>query len=201
MATSRLCSIPDCGKPHYGLGYCRRHWARAHVHNGDPRAGPAFRGEPLAWLLRHATYTGDDCLRWPFAKGTKGRGTMKLNGKTIGAHRAMCILVYGEPPTPAHEAAHSCGNGHLRCVNPRHLRWATSLQNAADAIEHGRSNRGERNRKALLSEVEVLEIFDADGTIPRRELADRYGVARGTIANIQSGQNWGWLTSNRSIRP
>lgn len=34
MATKSLCSIPDCGKPHYGRGWCRLHYKRWYTH-GD----------------------------------------------------------------------------------------------------------------------------------------------------------------------
>lgn len=38
MATSRLCSIPDCGKAHSARGWCRAHYQRWR-RNGDPLAG------------------------------------------------------------------------------------------------------------------------------------------------------------------
>lgn len=34
MATKPLCSIPECGKPHYGRGWCRLHYKRWYTH-GD----------------------------------------------------------------------------------------------------------------------------------------------------------------------
>lgn len=38
MAESRLCSIPDCSKPHMARGWCRLHYTRWQKH-GDPLAG------------------------------------------------------------------------------------------------------------------------------------------------------------------
>lgn len=38
MATSRLCSIPDCGKPTIARGWCPAHYKRWRLH-GDPLAG------------------------------------------------------------------------------------------------------------------------------------------------------------------
>jgi hypothetical protein len=53
------------------------------------------------------------------------------------ATRVMCKLAHGPAPTPKHHAAHSCGKGHEACINPKHLRWATPRENAADAKLHG----------------------------------------------------------------
>jgi hypothetical protein len=33
-------------------------------------------------------------------------------------------------------AIHCCGNGHLSCVNPAHLRWGTAKDNGKDAHLH-----------------------------------------------------------------
>lgn len=49
--------------------------------------------------------------------------------------RHMCKLKNGDPPTPDHEAAHSCGNGKHGCINPNHLRWATDAENMADTVD------------------------------------------------------------------
>lgn len=35
MASSRICSIEGCGKPHSSRGWCRHHYNRWHLH-GDP---------------------------------------------------------------------------------------------------------------------------------------------------------------------
>jgi len=37
---------------------------------------------------------------------------------------------------PCPFAHHSCGNGHLGCVNPKHLYWGDASQNAKDAAKH-----------------------------------------------------------------
>lgn len=93
----------------------------------------ARHGEPLRWLLDHVEYPEKGCLIWPFARDGKGYGSL---GKK-GAHRRMCEIVNGPAPTPKHHAAHSCGNGHLGCVHPRHVRWATCSENQMDRFLHG----------------------------------------------------------------
>lgn len=61
------------------------------------------------------------------------------------------------------------------------------LQNRSDGGE-GASLRGELNRNAKLTEVQVLEIRSAN--IPRRRLAEIYGVKYVTICGIVAGRRW-----------
>lgn len=130
------------------------------------------------------------CLIWPFKRHISGHASIKQKGKYVGAHRIICWRVHGAPPTPDHVAAHSCGKGHLGCVNPHHLRWATQKENAADRILHGTTNRGERNGKAILTFVQVDEIRRMRGTLPNRIIAQKYGVAHSTIGMIMIGRSW-----------
>jgi hypothetical protein len=193
MATSRLCSIPDCDKPHYGFGWCRRHYHRNKTY-GDPNAGCAFRGAPMQWLFSNTTHEDrDDCLIWPFARGSKGYGSVKFRGRTMGAHRAMCILAHGEPPSDGRwDAAHSCGNGNIACVNPNHLRWATMAENAADTAKHG-SLRGTKQCKCRLSENDVRRIRAMRGTMSAREIGRVFEISRTAVNSIHHRRNWGWL--------
>lgn len=155
----------------------------------------AARGELAAWLRQHSAYAGDDCLIWPFGRRSSGYGMATVDGVKISAHRHMCILAHGRPPTPDHQAAHSCGNGHLGCVNPRHLSWKTRLANKADELLHGTRNRGERCGSARLSRVQVLAIrarHDAD-RVSNVALATEYGVSDATIRDVVARRTWGWL--------
>lgn len=65
----------------------------------------------------------------------KGYGLIRIDGVMCRVHRLVCIRRHGPPPTDDLEAAHSCGNAG--CVNPRHIRWATRFENAADKKLHG----------------------------------------------------------------
>lgn len=182
MATSRLCSIPDCGKPHRCKGYCVAHYQRFRLY-GDPLAGGAERrpqsheceiegcgGSPIGRNLcaRHygkwlrygtpfggtsmktprgalstfiqqvvLTYQGEECLLWPYSTAGNGYGAFYQNGRTTYVHRFVCAEVNGPAPTPKHQVAHSCGKGHLGCVAPSHLRWATKKENEHDKFLHG----------------------------------------------------------------
>lgn len=142
MATHRICSIPGCGKRHHCHGYCKPHQRRWEKH-GDPLSGKTFRGEAERWLRETALpHTGTECLFWPYNRTNKGHGPgygrTKINGRKWIVSRFICEALNGAPPTPRHEAAHNCGNGHLGCINPNHLSWKTPEQNWEDRRLHGR---------------------------------------------------------------
>lgn len=188
MANTRICSIDGCGKTVLARGWCSRHWQRWNRH-GDPLAGGITRGGLIRWIEEVALqYGGGDCLIWPY--GTNGNGYSKIsqNGRMMYVHRLICERKYGPPPTSKHDAAHSCGKGHLRCVNPHHLRWATRKENFADKLLHGTHGQGERHAMAKLTEAQVSEIRDANGL--HREIAKRFGVTPQTISDIKRRRSW-----------
>ena len=91
------------------------------------------------WMIERRSHDGDACLLLPHANaGFPAK--VRFNFRQVVAARAMCILAHGLPPTPKHMAIHSCGNGHLSCVNPKHLRWGTGKDNIQDAIRHRTMN-------------------------------------------------------------
>ena len=189
---SKICAIPLCCKPVHGWGWCRKHYLR-YQRNGDPlKLVKTERGLMLKWIKDHTDHVGAECLTWPFARKAQGYGLrMVWDKKEIAPHRLMCIIVHGQPPTSRYDAAHSCGNGHLGCVNPQHLRWATRTENAADMVIHGTQLRGERSPSAKLTEEQVLAIRAASGL--HKTIAASYGVTRRTIGDIKSRRNWSWL--------
>ena len=187
------CSVDGCDGKVKARGLCSKHYHRWERH-GDPLGGLTQHGEPLKWLNDHSTYDGNDCLVWPFSTDSRGVGSVYVNGATIKASRMMCIIVHGEPPDASYEAAHSCGNGHLGCVTPGHLRWATSSENQMDRVEHGTSNRGSKNGQSVLTEAQVLTIkrklaVGEQGKV----LAVQNSVSPMTISAIKNGTRWGWL--------
>lgn len=185
MATLRLCSVPACGKKHHSNGYCRNHNARWRAH-GDPEAGKAAHGEPMSWLMTHRGHTDEACLIWPFARDRKGYAKLQQGG----AYRVMCEVAHGRPPSPEHEAAHSCGLGHEGCVNPRHLRWATRKDNSADRLAHGTDLRGAKSPTTSLKPMQVEEIRSLAGRMRQKDIAMRFGIGQSTVSRIQRGKVW-----------
>lgn len=190
MATNRICSIPDCGKNSWARGWCS-----AHLHRwrkfGDPLGGGTPWGEPI----RHLTevimpYKGAECLPWPYAHDSRGYGQIYTDGRTRRVTRVICERIHGPPPTNKHEAAHSCGNGRLKCCTPSHLSWKTSAENSADAIAHGTWNHGEKVPQSKLKKPQVTEIRALKGKLLQREIAEMYGVSQQLISKIFKDELW-----------
>lgn len=193
-----ICSVAGCERERVKRTYCAAHYRRFQRHgdvmDGVPLRSTSPQGEPLEWLMQNIGYDGADCLRWPFYSKPDGYGTIFLNGKTTNACAVMCREVNGEPPSALHEAAHSCGNGHLGCVHPKHLRWATHHENGLDSLAHGRHALGEMRTNSKMTEIDVIELRAAASSgVSHSVLAERFGISRGQVSLIRTGKRWGWL--------
>ncbi|SED41874.1 HNH endonuclease [Rhizobiales bacterium GAS191] len=136
-----------------------------------------------AFIEKALNYEGDECLIWPF-------------GSSRGYAEIICERVHGPcpPPTSKHEwfeVAHSCGNGHLGCVNRNHLRWATRRENMQDSIKHGTRPRGSAVASAKLTEDDVRVIRSS--TLPRKQIAAQFGIHERHVDSIRRRAWWGWL--------
>jgi len=195
LAQTRECSVPGCDRTgKLKRGWCSKHYGRW-LRNGNPNATarPEY-GKALCFYSDVVlSYSGDECLIWPFSRDEHGRA--RLNGKIVS--RLVCKEVNGEPPSPDHHAAHSCGKGHLGCVAGNHLAWKTRSENEADKIGHGTVARGERNGQSKLTKADVLEIRSLRGSVSQEKLAARFGVSPALISNIHRGQKWAWLREER----
>ncbi len=138
-------------------------------------------------------YENEECLIWPFGRIGQKYGSVVKNRKTLLAHRIVCENAHGKPPSSSHMAAHSCGNGHLGCVNQKHLSWKTAKENSEDAIAHGTTLRGRRQPGAKLFPEDIEYIRANKGKVFQRDLAEMFGIHQSQVSHIQSGKAWGWL--------
>lgn len=192
MATSRLCSIPDCGKIARKRDYCQLHHDR-YLRPADPFGRRVPRGTALRFFHEVALpYEGNDCLTWPLST-TKGYGQIRYDDRPQLVSRLVCAHVHGPAPTPDHQAAHSCGRGKFGCVTKRHLSWKTQVENEADKLIHGTSPRGEKSGTSKLTASNVLEIRALAGTMLHREIAAKFGIERRTVGHIIERHIWAWL--------
>lgn len=190
-SVAKVCSIEGCGGTHKAYGWCGKHYLRWKKH-GDPLVGAekTKKGEPRKWLMAHVSHTGRECLIWPFSRMSNGYPWIWWNGRGDGAHRVMCELVNGASPTPDYQSAHSCGNGAGGCIHPKHLRWATGVENDADKIVHGTRISGSKIKWAKLSEEDVRHIRTLFGTCSDVQIAGLFGVSDSAIYLIRIGENW-----------
>jgi len=221
MANPRLCSVPDCNKPHSARGLCRAHYAhwnrnskpikcsvdgchnpsdrlgfctahymRARRNDGNPTAGRCPPKSRESFVLFAAQSETDECIIWPFPANPKtGYGLTKVNGRSSTAHRAVLSVYSGlRPPNSVH-AAHAPEICHNRlCVNPRHLRWATRVENEADKRIDGTHLEGHLSPRAKFTPDDVLSIRKDGRT--SAEIARAYGVSEFAISSIRKGRTY-----------
>ena|SRR6185312_8308819 len=110
----------------------------------------------------------------------------------IAAHRLSWVLNRGPIPDGLH-VLHRCDVP--LCVNPEHLFLGTHAENMADKVGKGRHRFGVRlgaeGSNAKLTDKAVADIRQLIGErVPRRRIAERFGVCKSTINWIAKGRTW-----------
>ena len=110
---------------------------------------------------------------------TRGYTTMCYGGVTKNAHIWSCERSNKRKRLDNEDTRHLCGNPP--CVNPSHLRFGTSSENAKDRLLHG-------TMVAKLDKDKVLEIRKSN--LSKKELSKIYMVSLTTICRIINGKSW-----------
>lgn len=132
---------------------------------------------------------GDECWIWTGRTRPSGYGLFNLGPATSMQATHVVLGAYkGPPPFPGAFALHSCDNP--RCVNPNHLRWGTSQDNADDREKRGRSvkPKGEQHGHAKLTDSDVLFIRSCGLSL--REMKARFGVSIRVLSLARAGKTW-----------
>ncbi len=193
-AKFKSCSIEGCNgnaaKPGAARGWCTKHYQRWQ-RSGNPQHVDIERGAPMSFIETIASFCdAGECLIWPFSKDRHGYGQLWFQGALIGAHRLVCIKRHGPAPSPHHDAAHNCGNGHNGCVNGSHLRWATRSENLSDMAEHGTKQIGSKSSSSKLTNNDVREIRRLAKTMRQKDIATQFGVSSATISAVVNRTRW-----------
>lgn len=149
------------------------------------------KGKSVTWLREHVSHIGQNCLKYPFSINKQtGYAMFGLNGKCVYAHQWMCEQRNGPRPSPKHEAAHTCGNAHMGCVNPNHLEWKTRKQNAEDRLRHGNYSNRKGQPRFKLNAEQAARILALKGHKTQIEIAEMFSVSRCTVSSIHCGRMW-----------
>lgn len=189
MATPRICSVPNCDKECKAKGFCSTHYAR-HYH-GRTMMSPAriSQSDADAFIAAAFAMDTDECVTWPWTTNKSGYATHhRTDGNHRHVHRYICKLANGSPPEGKPLATHSCGKGHLACINPKHLQWGSPKSNTDDKRKHGTWFEGERVPVSKLKVVDVIAIRSS--AEHPRHLSARFGVSVTTILNIRARTTW-----------
>lgn len=142
----------------------------------------------LRWLIVNRHIEQEDCLIFPFSKQSNGYSQFKYKGRYYLAHRQMCRWRHGKPPSKYHFAAHSCGNGHLGCINPGHLSWKTPKENSADRLVHGTMSK-----KLSVSQIRKIRRYLSETKLTYRQIGAKFGISAVMVHNIFHGRAWSCL--------
>lgn len=125
------------------------------------------------------------CWIWSRGKDKDGYGKVKIDGRSLRAHRVTWEYVNGPIPEGM-LLCHRCDNPS--CVNPDHLFLGCHKNNHEDRGAKGRTARGERHGRAKLTVADVLSIRE---TKPGYQAAaERFGIGKTHYHRILRGQAW-----------
>jgi hypothetical protein len=153
---------------------------------------------PLYERILRRTVPVGDCLVWQGAVNKKGYGVIgrgRAGEGNVLTHRGAWESVNGPVP-PGIDVRHSCDNPP--CVAIGHLLLGTRKQNMQDAVDRGRTARGQRNGRSTLTDDDIrairAEARIASGVGKRdgntKQIAEKYGVTPSTVGLIVRRKRW-----------
>ena len=193
MQATRVCSVPECDRPHKGRGLCDMHLQRLR------RTGTT--DSPVRSLADRFWEKVDkrgpnECWEWQGARRVSGYGAIYpgesgRSGPSLKAHRVSLQLAGVD--IDGLVVRHRCDNPP--CVNPAHLEIGEQVENVADMVGRGRHSHGTSRPRARLTEAEVTEIRRrvANGEYHRVIAAD-YRISRSRVTMIANGKAWRHVT-------
>jgi hypothetical protein len=136
----------------------------------------------------------NECWIWDSSTDQKGYGTFRNSNRKSTYKRSLALrLAYeyfhaGELDS-SQFVCHTCDNP--KCVNPHHLYLGDHITNMKDKLDRGRTVKGMKNGRALLTENEVLIIREKhENGYSKQQLAKEFLLGWTTVDNIIKRNTW-----------
>lgn len=188
------------GYCHCGCGQKTRIARQSHTQLGW------VKGEPVRFIVGHSggrrgllsveqrfwekVSKTDGCWEWTGSLNNQGYGQIRIDGKSLLAHRVSWGMAFGPIPDGL-LVLHRCDNPP--CIRPDHLFLGTFADNSHDMIQKGRQviRVGEDCVSASLTYRDVATIRELASTgLSSRKLAKQFGVSHTTILDIVRGNRY-----------
>jgi hypothetical protein len=125
-----------------------------------------------------------------WSPGSDGKGYMKVLHRML--HR-MVMLSFSDPPFEGALVRHDPDGQNRANCKVTNLKWGTYADNGNDTREQGRSLRGEKHGRAVLTDAlveEGLRRYVAEG-LTQAQLSAFWGnIGQGNVSNIVRGKTW-----------
>lgn len=176
--------FPKLQTPVGTLGsFCQRVVSLPGFFFGDVMAGATL----LDRFNAKITVDKTGCWLWTACLNGAGYGRIRVNRKTLKAHRVSYELHKGPIPDGLF-VCHSCDVPS--CVNPDHLWLGTSQDNVDDCVRKGRQTRGEKIAQSKLTESDVKQIRSLYPKLSQYKLAAKFKVDQSAISDIITRESW-----------
>jgi len=191
---SKVCAMAGCLRKPSARGMCSKHYAqwRRSIKGRLPER-PLKSKSQLYIESVALKWEGDDCLKWPFQINKNKYAIVSVGRKSKYAHRVICLIKHGMPPTLSSQAWHTCGNKEGGCVNPKHIRWV-ELKESMRTRKKRSERTGEAHHNSKLSNSDVLKIYSKKNIASAAELANQYKVSASAIYMIWTRRNYRIVT-------
>lgn len=192
--SEKVCGLEGCSSKFYANGLCEKHYQRRRKF-GSHTNTPQSHGSLEDRFWRKVLFDEpDNCWVWQGQIMPNGYGGISRGGRhegRVSAHRAVVEIITGERVPRDKVVMHLCDNPP--CVNPKHLRVGTYIENTEDMISKGRHKyivqKGELSNNSKLTTQDVLYIR-SQPLKTHAALARELGVGTTCIRSVRNGRTW-----------
>lgn len=131
------CSIPGCEREHEARGWCSLHYDRWRLKDSPTAEVRHYNSLDERFWSKVDRRGPEECWPWKYGKDASGYGMIRVDGRTLKAHR----FVAGNPVGGV--VRHTCDNPP--CCNPAHLLIGTQQENVRDRDVRGRNGYRKRD--------------------------------------------------------